>query len=239
MKRIVMFSLTLTVVLAASCAFAVQQDFAGMLGEVTIGVNVPSNWDAVKATTANTANDANVPCISLTDKSDTNRWFWIFLADEEDAEGHSLTLRQVGNNMLAGYRNRGAVRVDDGNTNGYYSLEYYPDTEAQRFILTDSDYDSRIKAGRYLSYQYTYDALEPSEVNAIISSITLDGQGRSGSSGQTTGGGTSGETGGRTDSGTTTNTISGGGGGGGGCSAGTGTLSLLALGIAFIARKSR
>ncbi len=237
MKRVVMFSLVLAVVFAASYAFAVQQDFAGMLGEVTIGVNVPSNWDAVKDTTANTANDANVPCIKLTDKSDNDRWFWIFLADEEDADGHSLTLRQVGNNMLTAYGNRNAHRVDDGNTNGYYSFEFFVNNGvAIRFVFTDSDYDSRIKAGRYLTYQYAYDALEPAEVDAITSSITIDGV--SSSTGGQTGGGTSGQTGGRTDSGTTTNTISGSSGGGG-CSAGTGALSLLALGAALIARKSR
>ncbi len=232
MKRVFLFSLAVMMLLTASYAFAVQQDFPGMLGEVTIGVNVPSNWDAVKDTTANTANDANVPCVKLTDKSDANKWFWIFLADKEDAGGHALTLRQVGNNMLAAYRDRGSEKIED--TNGYYVFEFYSSTGvAYRYVFMDSDYDNRIKSGRYLTYQYSYDTLEPTEVNAITLSVTLDGV-ASGTSGQN-----GGQSGGRTDTGETTNQSVGGGGGSGGCSTGLGSLSLLAALTAFLARKSK
>ena len=270
MKRMVMFSLVLAVMLSASYAFGVQQDFAGMLGEVTIGVNVPTNWSARIAATDNVANNnannnVTVPCVVLEDKSDPGRWFIVFIADKLDADGHALTLRQVGNNMLMAYRDRGSEKIEE--SNGRYIFDYYSNEGvARRFVFMDSEYDNRIKAGRCLTYQYSYDTLEPAEVDAITSSITLDGVSRNtggqtgtetegqtgtGTGGQTgtgtggqTGTGTEGQTGGRTDTGTgtgtnTTDTAPEGGGGGGGCSTSTGTIYLLALCAAFIARKIR
>ena len=249
MKRSLMFSLVVSFVLMSSMAFATPQQFAGMLGEVSIGLDVPSNWEAVKDTTANTADNTEVPCIKLTDKSDADRWFWVFLAYAQDDEGHALTLRQVGNNMLVAYSNRSSRRVDDEQNDGYYSFEYFSDAGvARRFVFMGKDYDSRIKAGYYLTYQYSYDTLESSEVNAITSSITIDGVG----SGTGTGGGGTGTdggtgTGGRTgtgggtgtDGGTDTdgNTGSVGSSGGGGCNSGTFALITMLSAIHFFKKR--
>lgn len=241
MKRSCVLVFTLLIVLVSSSAFATPRNFAGMTGGVGIGVDVPSNWDAVKETTANTANNATVPCITLTDKSDPNRrWFMIYLALAEEDTGRPLTLPQVGNNMLVGYQSRGSRQVNDQAQNsGYYSFDYFVGQGVtMRYIFTGKDYDSRIKDGYYLTYHYTFDMLETSEVNAIIDSITIDGAKRStGTSEQ--GGATTQEGGTGTGGGNTTGQeVGGSGGGGGGCSAGLGSLALIVLCSAFIVRKS-
>ncbi|MBQ3403588.1 MAG: hypothetical protein IJG65_09520 [Synergistaceae bacterium] len=232
MKRVIMFSLVIALVLVSSSAFATPQQFAGMLGEVAIGVDVPDNWRAVKATTRNTADNTEVPCVRLTDKSDADRWFWIFLAYAQNDQGSALTLRQVGNNMLAAYGNRNSRRVDDETNDGYYSFEFFVDAVAYRYIFMGKDYDSRIKAGYYLTYQYSYDTLDSTEVNAIMSSITIDGAGGTTGGGNNTGGrtGTNGGTG--TDGGTAA-----GGSSGGGCNSGAAALVLLLAGLAFFRKR--
>ncbi|MBQ4431131.1 MAG: hypothetical protein II877_06475 [Synergistaceae bacterium] len=238
MKRVLMFSFVVALVLVASAAFATPQQFAGMLGEVSIGVDVPNNWNAVKNNTANTADNTVVPCVELTDKSDPNRWFWVFLAYAQNQNGEALTLRQVGNNMLTAYGNRNSRRVDDESNDGYYSFEYFnTNGVARRFVFMGTDYDSRIKAGYYLTYQYSYDALDTTEVNAIISSITIDGVSRNTGGGTGTGGqtGTNGGTGTGGNTGNNTGTVSSSSGGG--CNSGSMTLFALLAGLALLRKK--
>ena len=135
--------------------------------------------------------------------------------------------------MLAAYSDRGARRIDNEQNDGYYSFEFFSTAGvAYRYVFMGKDYDNRIKAGYYLTYQYSYDTLDSSEVNAITSSITIDG----------VGGGTSTETGGRTGTGGGTGTDGGTGGtvtssSGGGCATGASAFLIALSGLAILRKR--
>ena len=237
MKRVVMLSFVLALVLAAS-AFATPQQFAGMEGAASIGVDVPSNWEATKITVRTTANEDPVPAIRLRDKSDNGRVFLIYLALAENEDGQARTMTQVGNILFARY-SRSFTVTNTEERDGYYAFSYL-DTDngdAERFVLMGHSYDNRIQEGYYLTYQYTYDTLTTSEVNAIESGVTINGQSRNSDGSNSGGVADEGES-------TGTNTtndqpVSGSGGGGGGCSAGFPALALLTALSALIIRKAR